>query len=256
MVASNMKYYFTLMIFVCLFGLSACDKTEPPAAGVIDSTVDVVSIGSTKEQVAADPNGYLLVSDSDKEESAKNSLQRGLEIQKALKADILVKYKTIEWIALIPQKELDALENPPEYLSKIEDGSIDDKIDSNLKSRIKADMNDPYQQALVSKNIILEMDNEFIRLPGFIVPLEFGEDDTHVTQFLFVPFFGACIHLPPPPPNQIIYVQHIDGITLHDMYRPYWISGKLKTTLIENDIATSAYSVELDYIEFYEEEYQ
>lgn len=161
-------------------------------------------------------------------------------------------YTTIDWTDLIPQQDLEALENPPAYLDEIEDGSEEDQISGQLQSQRDIDPNDPYQQALVSTRIKPEYNNQLVRLPGFIVPLEF-DDNQVVTRFFFVPFFGACIHVPPPPPNQIIYSKFDKGIQLEVLYDPFWIQGKLITELIENDVAKSAYTMEVDLIEPYEE---
>lgn len=159
-------------------------------------------------------------------------------------------FKTIEWPDLMPQQDLDALLNPPEYLADIEDGSPEDQISSQISSSIAAAMDDRYQQALVSTNIRPEMNGQAIRIPGFIVPLEFSDDQV-ITEFFIVPFFGACIHVPPPPPNQIIYVKYPKGFKLESLYDPFWLSGVLKTTLIENDMATAAYAMEVHLMEDY-----
>lgn len=162
-------------------------------------------------------------------------------------------YMTIDWIDLIPKKELEALLNPPDYITDVEDGSADDEISSQLRiDPVKAE-NDGYQQALISKNIKPEMDQKNIRLPGFIVPLEFS-DEQIITEFFLVPYFGACIHMPPPPPNQIIYVTYPKGLLLEALHHPFWISGKLKTSLIENDMATAAYALDMQSYEVYSEE--
>lgn len=163
-----------------------------------------------------------------------------------------VQYKTIEWTDLMPKSDLDAILNRPDYINDIQDGALEDQISSNLKNK-PALKDDPYQQALVSTKIVPEMNNQPIRVPGFIVPLTFAED-LSITQFFLVPFFGACIHLPPPPPNQIIFVNYPKGLALEDMYSPYWISGIVKTQLVENNTATSAYSMALDAYELYTEE--
>jgi hypothetical protein len=162
-------------------------------------------------------------------------------------------YVTIDWIDLIPQKELDALLNPPSYITDVEDGSADDEISSQLRiDPVKAE-NDGYQQALISKNIKPEMNQQNIRLPGFIVPLEFSDEQV-ITEFFLVPYFGACIHMPPPPPNQIIYVKYPKGLLLEALHHPFWISGTLKTSLIENDMATAAYALDMKSYEVYSEE--
>lgn len=165
-------------------------------------------------------------------------------------------YQTIEWVELMPESDLEALLNPPDYITKIEDGSSIDQISSPLKqAQTDPTADDPYQQALTSTRIKPEMNKQMIRLPGFVVPLEHN-DRQQVIQFFFVPYFGACLHLPPPPPNQIILVDYPDGMPLHDLNRPYWISGQLTIRLTENDTATSAYALNMHDYQFYEEDRQ
>jgi hypothetical protein len=161
-------------------------------------------------------------------------------------------FKTLEWDDLMPSDDLDALQNPPNYLNDFEDGSDEDQISSQLANAITNSINDRYQQALVSTRIIPEMNGRNVRVPGFVVPLEFDDDQT-ITEFFLVPYFGACIHLPPPPPNQIIFVRAPKGIQLKTLYDPFWISGKLSTQLVENYIATAAYSMEMHSYEDYTE---
>lgn len=67
-----------------------------------------------------------------------------------------------------------------------------------------------------------------VKVPGFMVPLEDGGDG--VTEFLLVPYFGACIHTPPPPPNQIVYVRMAYPVRV-DLWSPVWVIGPLR---IEN----------------------
>ena len=100
--------------------------------------------------------------------------------------------------------------------------------------------------------VIEEMNNKAIRIPGFVVPLEFNEEKK-ITQFFLVPYFGACIHLPPPPPNQIIFVTFNKGIELRELLDPVWISGVLQTSHFENEVAISAYSMKMKSYEMYEE---
>lgn len=160
-------------------------------------------------------------------------------------------YIEIDWIDLIPEDDLHALENPPAYLDDIEDGSAEDSLPSQLKTE-SSPAEDRYQQALNSKQIRSEFNGRNIRIPGFIVPLEFNDQQT-ITTFFLVPFFGACLHMPPPPPNQIIYAEYEPGIRLEALYDPFWIEGTLSTTLVENDMATAAYSINVSSIEPYVE---
>jgi len=160
-------------------------------------------------------------------------------------------FETIEWTDLMPEADLKALENPPDYISEIEDGSEEDVVASQLKGSAPADA-DPYQQALVSKEIRPEYDGRLVRIPGFIVPLEFDDQET-ITTFFLVPFFGACLHMPPPPPNQIIYAEFEPGLRLEALYDPFWIKGRIATTLVENDMALAAYSILVAGVEPYDE---
>ncbi|HEY7884987.1 MAG TPA: DUF3299 domain-containing protein [Cellvibrionaceae bacterium] len=164
------------------------------------------------------------------------------------------RYHTIEWVDLIPADDLEALMNPPDFLSDIEDGSDEDQLDNSelFSEEILAD--DPvaqrYQQALSSARTIDDMDQKAVRIPGFIVPLEFDEEQT-ITEFFLVPFFGACIHVPPPPPNQVIYVHYPEGLQLEHLYEPFWISGVISVAHTENELAESAYSIKPFHIEPY-----
>ena len=162
-----------------------------------------------------------------------------------------ITFDTLEWDDLIPQDDLNALLNPPGYIDDIEDGGFEDDIGSEIKNFLDTAGNDRYQQALVSTNIIKDLNGRDVRIPGFVVPVEFDEEI--ITEFFLVPYFGACIHSPPPPPNQIIYVQAAKGLKLETLYDPFWISGKLSTTLVENFMATAAYSLEMASYEAYTE---
>lgn len=161
-------------------------------------------------------------------------------------------FQTIGWTDLIPPDVLEILMNPPSYLSEIEDGSVEDQITGQIKSSIAAASDDAYQQALASTEVMAEMDGAKVRLPGFIVPLEF-DDDLTVTQFYLVPYFGACLHMPPPPPNQIVLVDFPEGMPVMELYAPFWILGEMSTTLQESEMATAAYSMMMADFEPYSE---
>ena len=164
-------------------------------------------------------------------------------------SDTLV-FETIEWPDLMPPEVLAILLNPPEYIAEIEDGSAEDQISSQMKSSVNQSEEDAYQKALVSTDVNENLDGAMIRIPGFVVPLEFDEEQT-ISQFFLVPYFGACLHMPPPPPNQIILVNAPKGIQMSALYDPFWIEGQLSTSFQENDMATSAYAMQLKRIEPY-----
>jgi hypothetical protein len=89
-----------------------------------------------------------------------------------------------------------------------------------------------------------------IKIPGFIVPLDVGKDGL-VSEFFLVPYFGACIHVPPPPPNQIVYVRMNKGIALDSIYEAYWITGRMKTTNKSTRLGAAAYQLDGSKVEIY-----
>ncbi|RKF13278.1 DUF3299 domain-containing protein [Alginatibacterium sediminis] len=97
------------------------------------------------------------------------------------------------------------------------------------------------QSAVVSIN--KDIVGKDIRIPGFVVPLETKGE--LITEFLLVPYMGACIHYPPPPANQIVYVQSDEGVMLEDIWEPVWIEGRLETQMhyVDDMQATSAYII-------------
>jgi uncharacterized protein len=89
-------------------------------------------------------------------------------------------------------------------------------------------------------SVNMELEGKEIRIPGFVVPLEL-DDAGNVTEFFLVPYFGACIHVPPPPPNQMLYVRMKQGIKLDSMYSAYWITGKLSARTRATRLGSAAY---------------
>ena len=160
-------------------------------------------------------------------------------------------YQEIEWINIMPEDDLAALMNPPDYINQIADGSADDNMDTLNKLAEGNEQVQRFQEALSSTRIVEDYLEKKIRIPGFIVPLE-GEDQT-ITEFFIVPFFGACLHLPPPPPNQIIHVKYEQGVELTNLYDPFWFEGTLLAKMISNDLGASAYGMDISGVFPFEE---
>jgi hypothetical protein len=87
-----------------------------------------------------------------------------------------------------------------------------------------------------------KLNGALVRVPGFIVPLE--DSETAVSEFLLVPYFGACIHVPPPPPNQIVHVRMEKGRKLtFDFWQPLWVHGRLKVAKTTSPYGDTAYEM-------------
>lgn len=161
-------------------------------------------------------------------------------------------YRDVAWEDLIPKEDLDALLNPPDYLDTIDEGSAGDQIPGELANSEKTGKESRYQQALSSTRIKPEYDRQQVRIPGFVVPLEFDEAQ-RITRFLLVPYFGACIHLPPPPPNQVIYADFPQGVKVEFLYDPFHVEGELRTLPTDTEQGAAAYRMEVGRIYPYEE---
>ena len=95
------------------------------------------------------------------------------------------------------------------------------------------------------------LEGAVVRLPGFIIPLDARRDGV-VNEFLLVPYFGACIHVPPPPPNQLVYVRMTRRTTLRAPYDAYWITGKLHLQTTTTHLGSAAYALSAAKIELYQ----
>jgi uncharacterized protein len=102
-----------------------------------------------------------------------------------------------------------------------------------------------------SPAVVLELDGKRVRIGGYVVPLDF--EAANVKEFLLVPFVGACIHVPPPPPNQIVYVKAIKGFDVQGSFDPVWVTGTLKTASQYTGLAETGYSIEDGKVEIRKE---
>ena len=96
-----------------------------------------------------------------------------------------------------------------------------------------------------------EYDDKRVKLDGFMLPLEL--DSKGVTTFLLVPYVGACIHVPPPPPNQLVLVQTEPPYESNDMFAPVSVTGVFHTEINSTDIADVGYTLQAEAIELYDD---
>lgn len=260
------QIYLPVFIGWCLLCLMGCsDSVEEKVKAVKSEAINEALNEGTNTEADSGLGIKRITAESLKEEFAEQleptedvpvltQNDSGLlpDEQSQPESDDDSEYTTIEWTALMPQEDIDAFMNPPAYITEAEEGSLEDQISGQLKNTL-AKIDDPYQRALRSQTVVAKYDGQAVRLAGFVVPLEF-DDDYVITEFFLVPFFGACIHVPPPPPNQIIYVKYPKGFTMEALYNPIWVSGVLSASLMENDVAISAYSLAMSKFRHYRPE--
>ncbi|MBK7844170.1 MAG: DUF3299 domain-containing protein [Bdellovibrionales bacterium] len=95
-----------------------------------------------------------------------------------------------------------------------------------------------------------DLNNQTVRVPGFVVPLE--DNYESVSEFLLVPDPGSCVHVPPPPPNQMVYVKMKSGQRVQLRGIPIWVTGKLKIENVKSPYGIVAYSLEGDITQRFE----
>ncbi|MDT8908786.1 MULTISPECIES: DUF3299 domain-containing protein [Pseudomonas] len=122
---------------------------------------------------------------------------------------------------------------------------------SQMGDALAAESAPAARQDMPNAPVVKELDGQQIRLPGYIVPLEVSEEG-RTTDFLLVPYFGACIHVPPPPSNQIVHVKSEVGVKLDELYQPYWVEGPMQVKPSTSELADAGYQMEAEKIYVYE----
>lgn len=152
---------------------------------------------------------------------------------------------TLDWTDLLPEGEEDRL---IEIYESFYNGMGGDQ--SSMLGGIQEGSPLDTMPQLGTFNTVEELDGQQVELPGFVVPLDF-RGRAHST-FLIVPYFGACIHTPPPAPNQIVYATSDPAQELGNIYYPLWFKGVLETNRQNTDLGNAAYTLRLESIRPYE----
>jgi len=143
--------------------------------------------------------------------------------------------RTIGWEALVPPGWDPMKEFNQPGLSILSDA---DPRAQQMMSRLR----ELWDRAPVNNAIV----GKAVRLPGFIVPLE--ETREGLKEFLLVPYFGACIHSPPPPANQIVHVlpkSPAKGLRSMDTV---WVSGVIEAIRTDSYMGVSGYRMQADAV--------
>jgi hypothetical protein len=129
----------------------------------------------------------------------------------------------INMLESLPERE------PEEYYKEIE------KAMPSLKEADIDIINVMQKRKEIQTAIVEDLHGRLVRMPGYLLPLEII--GAKVTEFLLVPYIGACIHVPPPPPNQIVYVKSIKEAYRHKgLNDPIWVTGKISVKSMTRDL--------------------
>ena len=114
--------------------------------------------------------------------------------------------------------------------SEPDTATIDDNaIEINWEMLQKIDL----ETGAVPESLVA-LEGKLVKLPGFIAPVD-ADGAGQITEFVIVPYAGACIHVPPPPPNEMVLVTNAPlrselDIEGYGLYIPYWFYGTLQLT--------------------------
>lgn len=150
--------------------------------------------------------------------------------------DVLAQLEEIDWLDMMPPEDLQTMEDLLEQMEAIWATEESDHS-GNLTIPV-----------FTGSGTVAGMDGVRGKLPGFVVPISYN-DHEQITEFFFVPYFGACLHVPPPPPNQIIYIKPKAPINAGHLWDAFWIVGRLRVAPTENAIAASVYAFDLEGIQ-------
>jgi len=94
-----------------------------------------------------------------------------------------------------------------------------------------------------------DLDGAYIKMPGFIIPIDVSTSG--VTSFVLVPYVGACIHTPPPPPNQLVFVTTDKPWPGDDLWEAVWVTGQMRHEIQSTQVAQTGYTLTADAMEIY-----
>ena len=155
-------------------------------------------------------------------------------------AEVISEARLLTWEELVPEGEEERL--VALYAEQYARTGTPDEVEEGGASDVAVQ--------IAAFETVDELAGQRVRLPGYTVPFAYGPD-AEITEFLLVPYYGACLHLPPPPPNQTVYVSSKTPIKLRDLAQAVWVEGIVRVTTESTALADAAYTIELESIEAY-----
>ncbi len=240
----GLKQMKILIPLLLVLFFSACDSTNEVTNPAAENKLSKVKASDSvnKELVGKTVDEYQEIVKEQK--NSANKTATGKPDSVALYDQEVEKgFLPLKWEGLIaPGYDADSIvEKYNPIIKNLEEGS-DEAI--KLYEKMQAEYNKaPPNELLANKNV---------SIPGFIAPLE--QSNGIITEFLLVPYFGACIHQPAPPANQTVHVKTASnaGIRAEEAYDPIWVSGELLIDKSTTDIGSASYKVKEAKIQKYD----
>ena len=100
-----------------------------------------------------------------------------------------------------------------------------------------------------SSGVRMDWNGQVVSLPGFMVPIDYS--GTGVTAFILVPYVGACVHVPPPPANQLVFVTTSEPYESSGLFEAITVVGMFGTASTSTQLADISYALSADFIQPY-----
>jgi hypothetical protein len=150
-------------------------------------------------------------------------------------------YTKIKWTDLLPKDW-----KPAQVLKSLNFDDMDDN-DPRIEKALEQ-----YKKLWEEAPANTSMEGQKIKIPGYVVALDF--ESRNIKEFLLVPYFGACVHMPPPPSNQTLFVRAKKALKNIYTMDTVWVSGTLKIQHMSSDVGAASYELSADKIEVYNDE--
>ena len=146
----------------------------------------------------------------------------------------------LEWVALIPD------DWRPYKL--IEQYDVDNLSDDDPRAK---ELFEKLKTFWKESPVVHDYDGKVVKLPGFVVPLEI--DAKAIQEFLLVPYYGACIHVPPPPANQTVHVVTDENHAYQgQLFDTVWVTGTMRVEKVSSELGEAGYRIDARKVEPFE----
>jgi uncharacterized protein len=158
--------------------------------------------------------------------------------------------RELKWEQLIPADPSSAPKSTPRGIVQHGQSLVPDPATPEartLRGAARSAESGPPATQPVGSEVVAELNGERVRMRGFVVPI--GFDGVKVKEFLLVPYVGACIHVPPPPANQIVFIEAAKPIEIGGMFEAVAVTGTLRTMAMSTELASVGYHLAADQVE-------
>lgn len=213
---------FRRLVLLSALALAACSANPPEAeAGQDEAVTEPAALAAQAETTSATPDPAIAEDDAPLRATPPPP---GPNLPDPDENGII----TINWDDLLPEGEMERIE----------------ELYAASAVMTQMDHFGGQMPQIGTFNVEPALIGQTVRMPGYILPLDY-QPGGDITEFLLVPYFGACVHTPPPPPNQIVYVTSEEPVRVERLWAAVWVTGVMTADRHMNDLGDAAYTMQL-----------